>query len=41
MPTADSISPADKKLRRLRNARFSAKFSSAVHAVDLVGTLDY
>jgi hypothetical protein len=41
MPTADSISTTDKKLRRLRNVRFSAKFSSAVHAVDLVGTLEY
>lgn len=41
MPAASSISAADKKLRRLRNVRFSAKYSSAIHAVDLVGTIDY
>lgn len=41
MPSAESISPADIKARKLRNVRFSAKYSSAVHATDIVGTLDY
>lgn len=41
MPSAASISAADKRNRILRNVRFSALFEGAVHAVQLVGTLTY
>lgn len=41
MPLAADISAADKRARRLAGVSFYAKFAGAVHAVDLVGTLEY
>jgi len=41
MPLAADISASDKRLRRLTGVAFYAKFAGAVHAVDLVGTLEY
>lgn len=41
MPLAANISSADKRARILRNVSFGAQFSGAVHAVTLIGTLEY
>ncbi len=37
VPSAASVSPADKAARRLRNVRFTAKLAGAIHFVEING----
>lgn len=41
VPTSSSISATEKKSRKLRNVKFTAKLAGAIHATYIKGTLTY